>query len=443
MGSGSDRPRIAFLPLAQPGRPGSRVLADARKALRGLAVDVLTAGPALAEGEVLEAVDSLLARKPDGLLILHTRGGSARSAVLAAVRSGLPTILWAVDTEYSLPSAALAAGTLRDLERPAHLVHGEPSDASVRRKLLAALRAAYAAGVLRRTRIGTLGAIHPNLTSVCADPWTILRRLGPWVTPVTIPSVEEALRGISKGRVSSHVRALSIRADLSGVSPEVLRKAAALDIALLDLARRERLDAIAIDCWNTLLPHFGVTPCLLFLHGGAGGKSKKVRGVGPLLACEGDAVLAASLVLARALAPRGAFAGDVFSLDEASGVLTTRHCGAAAALSARGRVAVREGAPPAVSGRTGAVISVRPVIPKGPGTLFLICGRGLDTMHIAQGHIAGTESQESLSLRVGLAGDGGAFCAHLNGNHYLVMPGDHREELAGLADLLGLRVVED
>ena len=424
---GQHRLRVAFLPLGQDNAPTRRAVSDARAALAGLPFRLFGHPPVFEEAAVLDAVDALSEHRPHALVVFHTRGSSARTGTLAVHHAKLPAVLWCRDTDYALPSSALAVGALHDLSHPVYLLHGDHASAPFRHELRAALNAACAVTLLARSRIGTIGPIHPNLTSVCIDPWMLLQRLGVWVTPISLPEVESALKSIVADRLPSHIRSLRRHADLSGLSADILKAAAALDLALLDLARSHRLDAFAVDCWHTFFPHFRLSPCTLFVHDT------------PLLACEGDPVLAASLIIARALTGAPAYVGDIYSLDETSGALTSRHCGFPCL---EGKPALAEATPPSCSQDMGTVVSVRPPIRVGRGTLFLISGSSLDSLHVAPCRILGLDTDAGCTLRLKLTCHAPSFRQHLRGNHYLILPGDHRRELRLLGGFLKMTVLE-
>jgi len=419
----------AFLPLGDDTPPTRSMIRRATRCLGSLGVKVAGAPCVVGEVAVVRSTEALLASTPDCLVIYHTRGGSARAAVLAARTADLPTVLWSHDENHSLPSSALAAGTLRDLGNPVQLIHGRMASASFRKELGAAAAAAGSVGKLRRARIGVVGPAHPNLTSVNTDSWRILDRLGAWVTPITLARVHDAAKSLTPGRLRRQAITLDKLADLSRMERDTMDAAVRLDLALCDIARQEELDALALDCWNTILPHFLVTPCLLFLH------------ERPVLACEGDPVLAASLLAGEWLAG-GAYGGDVYSINEETGVLMSRHCGASRSFSGSTRVTVSEGAPPALTAQVGQAISVHARFRKGAATLFLICGEDLGTLQLASGGFCGGDHDGGVNVKVKLACDPSEFRRHLRGNHYVILPGDHRRELAMLGHYLGMRVHE-
>lgn len=419
----------AFLPLGDDTARMRSVIRRAKRCLESLGMKVASAPCVLSEVAVMRSAEALLACRPDCLVIYHTRGGSARAAVLAARTADLPTILWSHDEDHSLPSSALAAGALHDLGNPAQLLHGKIASGSFKEELRAVVAAAGCAGRLRRARIGVVGPAHPNLASVNTDPWRILDRLGAWVTPIPLGRLDDAGKLPTRGRLRRHAARLGELADLSHVVRDTMDRATRLDLALCDIAQEDELDALAVDCWNTILPHFLVTPCLLFLHDR------------PLLACEGDPVLAASLLVGEWLAG-GAYGGDVYSLDEKTGVLTSRHCGASRSFSGSSRVTVTEGVPPAMAAHVGRAVCVHARFRRGAATIFLICGERLDTLQLASGEFCGGHHKGGVNIKMKLNCNPSDFRRQLRGNHYVIIPGDHQRELAIMADYLGLDVQE-
>jgi L-fucose isomerase-like protein len=88
----------------------------------------------------------------------------------------------------------------------------------------------------------------------------------------------------------------------------------------------------------------------------------------------------------------------------------------------------------------------RPRMDAGPATVFRLFGAGCDTLHVAAEcgfqTVLGAESGTDMRLQAKLRGDRWDFLRWCLGNHYVVAPGDVREELLLLSKWLGITVHE-
>jgi L-fucose isomerase-like protein len=207
-----------------------------------------------------------------------------------------------------------------------------------------------------------------------------------------------------------------------------LTAGARLHLALKQAARDQHLDAFAAECWTGLPRELGLNPCLGFVEDAY------------TLACEGDVVLAVSLLIVRYLTGTRAYVGDLYDLD-LDGRLTLVHCGGPASLAANNAAVVLAKSELAQQ-RGFETITCRPRLPAGPVTLFRLYGPNCDQLHMALGDLTGCEQSPNLSVAVQLAGSRWDFLSQCFGNHYVVAPGDIRPELILLSKWLGIQVSE-
>ena len=201
-----------------------------------------------------------------------------------------------------------------------------------------------------------------------------------------------------------------------------------LHLSLKQIAQEKRLDGLATECWSGFPRELGLNPCLGFIEDAY------------TLACEGDVMACASLLMVKYITGVDAYAGDVYDLD-LDGMLTLVHCGAPASLAsnhhevllARSHLAMERGF---------ETMTCRPRLATGPVTLLRFYGRDCDKMHIALGELHSSEQTPSLMVEVRLAGDRWDFLGQCSGNHYIVAPGDIRSELKLLCKWLGITLDE-
>ena len=387
-------------------------------------VDV--ADPVLHEMDVLRQVESVLGGKADLLLLAAIHGGSARALTLAAVKYGLPVAIWCHDEKHSLASSALAREALRQLGHPAVLLHGQEAGTN----LTSAAGGAAARIRLSKARIGHLGPTHFNLVSAQTNPLTIIARFGAWVVPISISSLRSVIRSIEPEEVEAAVKSIGQTYTLL-VDGDTLRMAVSMHLALARIAREQGLDSIAVDCWNEIVPEFGVSPCFGFAR-------DDYR-----IACEGDLILAVTMIVGEAIHGMPGYVGDLYSFDEMTNIITLTHCAGCASLhSGPGALEIARQSPPGPAGQSGAVVACRPVLPSGQGTMALLHGESLDLLHLRRCEILSTEFSDQMKVSVRIEGDSSGFLAEVSGNHYVIFPGDCRDAWHIWAEWSGIKTQE-
>ncbi len=421
-----DAPRVAVMPVGAFDADPVRAEYDAIvAAVLALGAELTVAPPVADEAGARQALEAFAATQPDLLLLIPLRGMSApvmEAAVLAGV---MPCLLWPVTGRFALPSSTLALGALREAARPVELLFAPPDNAEALARLGCMLRAATAYTRLRRSRVGVIGGLFPNLVACRYDPATVQAKLGVTYQPISFAEVRAARQAQAPDRLANDTLASTYA--LSADDAPALAAGLLLHRALQQLAEAHTLDAFAAECWTACPGELGCNPCLGFIDDSY------------LLACEGDGLLAAAHLIVRYLTGRRAYVGDLYDLD-LDGHLTLIHCGGPASLAAGGEGVL--GPSQTARDRGFETITCRPQLAPGPATLFRYYGLGCDQLHLAQATLTGCELSPNLTVKLTLAGDRWHFLEHCQGNHYLVVAGDRRAELRLLAKWLGITVFE-
>lgn len=367
-------------------------------------------GPMMEEPDVLDAVEKIRRRGSRLILVDVLQGGSARAVTLAAVKSGIPSAIWCHDEKHSLASSSIAAGVLKQLGLPYVLLHGKETD--VEKGLDSATKAACALKALSDARIGQLGPLHHNLINSTVDPNVLLERFGTWVVPLSVSALEKDVGEVDTARVEKEIEWLK-----TGYAVEtdggILRKAVAFRLALKDLAAEKRLDAVAVDCWNEVIPMLGINPCLEFAYNDF------------IIGCEGDIILALAMLAGKAMSGMPGYCGDLYSLDEATGVASLMHCTGCSRLhGGEGRIEISCRQPPNSIGLESGIVALKPHLARGPGVLVLLHGRNLEYLHLRDCEIVRSDFSNQMQVFVKIEGDIADFGSEVAGNHYAVFSGD-------------------
>lgn len=88
----------------------------------------------------------------------------------------------------------------------------------------------------------------------------------------------------------------------------------------------------------------------------------------------------------------------------------------------------------------GKVLSCRPVLPPGPGTLVILHGMDLERIQVRDCELLETEFSEQMRVHLRIAGDPASFRAQAAGNHYVFFRGPWASAWGTLARWLGLEL---
>jgi L-fucose isomerase-like protein len=382
------------------------------------------------EDEASSSLQKLLDNNPDLLLIIPLRGLSAQVMEAAGRMSRIPCLIWPVHGRFALPSSTLAVGALREGDYPVELFYAPPNDPGCLDILRPIMNAARAYSRLRRSRIGVIGDLFPNLVACRYDPKTVESRLGMTLLSISFDELRDSIHS-NFIPVQDIERSCQEITSSYTVDPTVL---AALDagvrlhLALKRIAQEKRLDGLATECWSAFPRELGLNPCLGFIDDAY------------TLACEGDVMACASLMMVKYLTGVSAYSGDVYDLD-LGGVLTMVHCGAPVSLASKHRE-VLLGKSMLAMERGFETITCRPSLAEGSVTLIRYYGWDCDRMHIAMGELQSSEQIPNLMVKIRLDGNRWDFLEQCSGNHYVVAPGDIRSELKLLCKWLGVTLIE-
>ncbi|MGQ9682795.1 MAG: L-fucose/L-arabinose isomerase family protein [Anaerolineae bacterium] len=211
------------------------------------------------------------------LLAPHCNFGSEDAVAQVARLVGKPFLLWGPRDEAPLPDGMRLRDTqcglfatskvLRRLGVPFTYVINSAVDSPVfRRGLHDFLGAAAAANAFLNARIGQLDTRPAAFWTVMCNEGELLERWGIQLVPTTLVDVERAVKALVE-RPTEPLKAaaeeIRTRVDLARVTEDELQRLAALKLALRAWAERERLDAIAIQCWDALQNALGLFPCFV------------------------------------------------------------------------------------------------------------------------------------------------------------------------------------
>jgi L-fucose isomerase-like protein len=393
-------------------------------------INLVVADPVSDAEGVRQFVRNLTEINPDLVLIIPLRGLSAQVIEAAGINNHIPCLIWPTQGRFALPSSALSVGALRESGVPVELLYAPPGHPGTYEKLRCVTRAAKAFSRIRRSCIGIIGGLFPNLVACRYDPEIVNTRLGVTLLPITFDEIRNSMQRISQQfqeiEPSRHeiIQSYAVNA----ADTKAFDTGLQLHLALKLVAQEKKIDGFAAECWSGFPKELGLNPCMGFIDEAY------------TLACEGDVMLCISLLLVKYLTNINAYVGDLYDVD-LDGILTLIHCGAPASLASNPSEVVLAKSPLALE-RGFETMTCRPRVDPGPVTLFRFYGRDCDRLHLASGEVMGCERSSNVTLKVKLNGDRWDFLEQCFGNHYLAVAGDIRSELKLLGKWLGIAIFE-
>ena len=393
-------------------------------------IHLIVSNPVSNKDSARQSLQVLSKKQPDLLLAVVLRGLSAETIEAAVLAGHLPCLICPVQGRFALPSSTLAMGALREARIPVELLYAPPDYPDFTDRRVRIVSAARAFSRLKKSRIGVIGDLFPNLVSCRYDAQVVNTRLGVTLLPITFESVRDSMRPneeSSKAIKQTYQKiAGSYRVETGDVN--ALDAGIRLHNAMKKLALEQTLDGFATECWSGFPREIGLNPCLGFIEDAYA------------LACEGDVMLCISLLIVRYLTDSSTFVGDLYDVD-LDGILTLTHCGAPASLaSKKGELVL--GKSQLARERGFETLTCRPRLEPGPVTVFRFYGQACDRLHLASGELVSCEQSPDLTVKVRINSDRWDFLDQCFGNHYLVVPGDIRPALKLLCKWLEITIIE-
>ena len=255
-----------------------------------------------------EAIAEYFARKKvDGLIICALNFGDERSAAKIAEKLGVPVMLYATKEPEALEDPGLGrvsdsyCGTLSiasalyrrkiSFHYAGIFFHDQPL---FLQEVETFVRAVSVVKGLRGARIGQVGVRPANFETVGYDETAMIRKFGQNVIFAEVSDLVLRAQRFADDDPAVIAKIDAIQGEVAQVTvaKEYLQKAAKMELAVMEFYTRNRLSALAMQCWPNIQSLWGFSTCALF---------GRLTGQGIHTACEVDILGAlAMLVSSRA-----------------------------------------------------------------------------------------------------------------------------------------------
>jgi L-fucose isomerase-like protein len=171
---------------------------------------------------------------------------------------------------------------------------------------------------LSETNLGLIGYRAQGFFNLDIDELDLYKKLGLLVNHYELESIFRTK--VEKEKVEKRKRQVEELFDLSDLSPEQTLKVAELTAKFDHFIEKNNLTCLAIRCWPEFAASFGISPCAAM---------SILQAEEKIIACEGDALGALSMVAHQAIGGKTPFLADFSQVDFQENYALLWHCGVA------------------------------------------------------------------------------------------------------------------
>ena len=437
---------VGFLALAHPDYISDGCAADftarARAALEAGGISLSGSGKLLTDpGAAAEEARALLCEGCGGVILFFATWIECPVAMAAVCElKQTPLFLWGFPmwtegtqerSTGSYVSHAMFRGVLSRIGVPFAEALGMPEDAPTVGRALTFCRAASAKARLNRTKIGLVGYTSMSIYTGTFDHVLMRWLIGPEIEQSDSYSLIQSAERFSKEEKDAAAALLKEKAVCSpSIRPERLEKAMGLYLAIEELKREKRLDAINIKCQYEFSKEYGMTVCVPL---------SLAADESFVASCEGDILCTVSMLILQYLTGQVIGYGDAITHE--GGTMKLSPCGFMPYQLAAAQPLVDVFEAEGFSGlqncftmKPGRVTVFRLI--EDVGTYHMLCaaGEGLATTKLRSGRFP--------ALDVVLDCDPASLFAQCAGQHFALCYSDVTRELETLASMLGIGFVK-
>lgn len=347
----------------------------------------------------------------DFSIVFIATGGVEKIVAQHLEKLPRPILLLADGMQNSLAAALEISAWIRTRGMKSEILHGELQAIVTRIKELYAIFEARKK--INDKRIGVIGIPSQWLIASNADYLLTKRRWGVEFVNYQFDKLYQIFDTINNdeiAEISEKVtsKALAIR---EGNQSEI-EKAVKLYLALKQLIREERLDAVSLSCFN-LMDYTSTTGCLAL---------SLLNDDGIIAGCEGDLQAIFTLLITKAITGETGFMANPSLINTQNNEIIFAHC--TIGLKQTENFVIRN------HFETENGIAIQGILPAGEVTLLRCGGESLDEYFISKGSLIENTNYINMcrtQVRVKLEASVQYFLKNPLGNHHILIKGDHEK----------------
>ncbi len=323
-------------------------------------------------------------------------------------QSNKPFYLLTSGKSNSLAASLEILSFLRQQQIRGEVIHG--SEAYVHRRITLLERVGEARRQLKGTRLGVIGEPSDWLISSVYDRQVVADRLGIDIVDVPMTELLDVVRQMPLSAPQEKSERVEIQQALPGAQQ--------IYLALKYIVERRSLQGFTLRCFD-LLTAVKNTGCLALA---------KLNSEGLVAGCEGDVPTMLTMAVTKALTGVSGFQCNPSRINPETGEMLLAHCTIPLNMVERYEFDTHF--------ESGIGVGIRGYMKEGPVTIFKMAG-DLSRSFIAEGTLVRNEANADLCrtqqiIQLEDKRQMAYFLTEPIGNHHVIMPGHHREELEEL-----------
>ena len=331
-------------------------------------------------------------------------------------QSDKPFYLLSSDKSNSLAASLEILSYLRQQDRQGEILHGNAAYISAKIKMLQ--RVGEATSCLHQCRLGVIGEPSDWLIASVKDAAKVRQKLGVELVDIPMNELLETLEHTPEQPVGE-------KSDVSAIQA-ALPMATRIYAALKSIIQKYDLQGFTLRCFD-LLDAVHNTGCWALA---------KLNSEGIVAGCEGDVPTMLTMMVVRALCGTSCFQANPASINPETGEILFAHCTIPFDMVQRYELDTHF--------ESGIGVGIRGYVPEGPVTICKLSG-DLSRYFITEGQLIYNQAKPDLCrtqlmIRLYDPSQTTYFLTNPIGNHHVIVPGRHTDELKAL--LQGLNVVE-
>ena len=323
-------------------------------------------------------------------------------------QSNKPFYLLTSGKSNSLAASLEILSFLRQQQIRGEVIHG--SEAYVHRRITLLERVGEARRQLKGTRLGVIGEPSDWLISSVYDRQVVADRFGIDIVDVPMTELLDVVRQMPLSAPQEKSERVEIQQALPGAQQ--------IYLALKYIVERRSLQGFTLRCFD-LLTAVKNTGCLALA---------KLNSEGLVAGCEGDVPTMLTMAVTKALTGVSGFQCNPSGINPETGEMLLAHCTIPLNMVERYEFDTHF--------ESGIGVGIRGYMKEGPVTIFKMAG-DLSRSFIAEGTLVRNEANADLCrtqqiIQLEDKRQMAYFLTEPIGNHHVIMPGHHREELEEL-----------
>ena len=242
---------------------------------------------------------------------------------LAKELNDIPLVLWGFGRGPTLTLTCLMEATsdFTKTGKRFFAVIGDPEDTATLEDIAGTLRAIDGYRFLQQVNIGYIGYACPGMVDACVDEISLRRKIGCELLHLDLIELVQEYQKVGNQEATPLIDELKSKVGKVTVDDKELLESSRLYLALRNVGKKYRLNAITIRCWPELReapPSFHVTPCYAI---------SRLTDEGIMGVCEADVSSAVTMLLLHRLTGKSPAVLDYSTINVVRNSLGFWHCG--------------------------------------------------------------------------------------------------------------------